>query len=250
MDIETLNKLIPAAMQKIIPKGAELRAFRALLVPDTQFLTNQWQTHFDVTNCGYEVFDNLQKFVEIDGFKVNLFWRKATKNCFFCDKEGHIKKDCEEWKLLKTNEGKQPTTVVPDTNNEPENNSDSNEYFTETQGGSADNVSDETETPDILATPKPKVKKPAYLNSGSGVPNEDPVNRSLLDELRTDDEDSDDANSSTSSPGHRLRSSLTEKEVQMRSDLKKDQIKAKTKKTTKKLLPRVNLRGPEKGNPS
>jgi hypothetical protein len=176
MDIEKLNKLIPAAMQKIIPKGVSLHSFCTLLVPDTQFLTNQWQTHLDVTNCGYEVFNNLQKFVEIDGFKVNLFWRKATKNYFFCDKEGHIKKDCKKWKLLKTDKEKQTTTVIPDTNNEPENNSDSNEYFTEIQRGSADDILDETETPDILVTPKLKAKKPTYLNSGSGIPNEDLVN--------------------------------------------------------------------------
>src|SRR6266487_1010394 len=165
MNIETLNKRIASAMYHFVPKGARLHSFYALVVPDTTFLTNQWQAHFDVTNCRYEVFDDLQKFVEIDGFKVNLYWRKATKNCFFCDKEGHIKKDCEEWKLLKTNKEKQATTVDPNillevnkgkqtitvdpiTISQSEDNSNSNEYFMETQGASADNLSDETETPD------------------------------------------------------------------------------------------------------
>ena len=193
MDTETLNKLITTTMHNMAPKGARLHSFCALMVPDTTFLTNQWQAHFNVTNCGYEAFDDLRKFVEIDGFKVNLFWRKATKNCFFCDKEGHIKKDCEEWKLLETNKGKQATTVVPETTNQSEVNSDSNEYFTETKEASADELSvsadelsDESETSDLqttpksrttkkdpLVTPKPKTIKlqlPAFFSSESGIP--------------------------------------------------------------------------------
>jgi hypothetical protein len=140
-------------------------------------------------------------------------------------------------------------TAIPDTTTQSEANSDSNEYFTETQGGSA---SDETETPDLMTTPKPKAKQQtsALLNSGSGISKEDPVNRSLLRELWTYDEDSDDANSSTSGPGHRLRPSLTEKEIQIRTDLKKDQIKPKTKTKKTKKLAKVNLKGLEKGNPS
>jgi hypothetical protein len=96
IDRELLNGFIITAIRNLVPKGTRLHSFRLLMMPDTEFLTNQWQVHYDVTNCGYEVFDNLQKFVEIDGFKINLFWKKATKNCFFCDKEDHIKKDCKE----------------------------------------------------------------------------------------------------------------------------------------------------------
>ena len=159
-------------MCHFVLKDVRLHSFRALVVPDTTFLTNQWQAYFDVTNCGYEVFDDLQKFVEIDGFKVNLFWKKATKNCFFCDKKGHIKKDCKKQKLLKTNKketttidsntplevnkGKQTMTVNLITTIQTEDNSDLNEYFTETQGASADDLLDETETPDLQTIPKSK----------------------------------------------------------------------------------------------
>ncbi len=55
-----------------------------------------------------------------------------------------------------------------------------------------------------------------------------------MKELQTDDEDSDDAGSSTSGPGHRSRPSLTELETKSRSDHKKDQIKAKTDKKLKR----------------
>jgi hypothetical protein len=240
MDVPDLRGLIIKAMTDIAPKGAILHAYRPLLVPDTDFLTNQWQVTYDVTDCGYEVFDNFQKFIEIDGYKVNLHWRKATKNCFFCDKEGHIKKDCEEWKLLKAQkkEEKQKAPVNQVTQPEPEPilESDSNEYFTETQG---DDVSDTASSPkgkDPLATPKAKTTKSqpsALLESGSGFPREDSASRNLLKELQTDDEDSDDAGSSTSGPGHRSRPSLTELETKSRSDRKKDQIKAKINKKTK-----------------
>jgi hypothetical protein len=100
MDVQDLNNLVFKMMTDVALKGAMVHAFRPLMVPDTDFLTNQWQVHYDVTDCGYEVFDNFQKFVKIDGYKVNLHWRKATKNCFFCDGEGHIKKDCEKKTLF------------------------------------------------------------------------------------------------------------------------------------------------------
>jgi hypothetical protein len=112
-------------------------------------------------------------------------------------------------------------------------------------------VSDETETLDLMTTPKPKAKQQtlALLNSGSGISKVDLVNRSFFRELRTDNEDSDDANSLTSGLGHRLRFSLTEKETQIRTDLKKDQIKPKMKTKKTKKLAKVNLRELEKGNP-
>jgi hypothetical protein len=240
MNISKLRNRIGLAMRDITPEGAIEHSIRPLVVPDTDFLTNQWQVHFDVTDCGYEVFDNVQKFVEIDGFKVNLHWRKATKNCFFCDKEGHIKKDCEEWKLLKAQkkEAELKTPVKPDTPTEPETilESDSNEYFTETQG---DDVSDNAPSPkgeDLLATPKARTTRnepSALLESGSGLAKGDPASRNLLRELQTDDEDSDNASSSTSGPSHRSRPSLTELETNLRSDRKKDQIKAKINKKQK-----------------
>jgi hypothetical protein len=68
-----LTALIGRAMDNITPEGATLHSIRPLVVPDTKFLTNQWQVHFDVTDCSYEAFDNIQKFVEIDSFKVFFF---------------------------------------------------------------------------------------------------------------------------------------------------------------------------------
>jgi hypothetical protein len=243
MEKTELTALIGRAIDNITPEGATLHLICPLVVPDTKFLTNQWQVHFDVTDCGYEAFDNIQKFVEIDGFKVNLHWRKATKNCFFCDKEGHIKKDCEEWKLLKAQkkETKQKTPAKPDTPTEPEAiaESDSNEYFTETQG---DDVSDNALSPkgeDHLATPKARTTRNdsfVLLESGSGVPKGDSASCNLLKKLQTDDEDSDGTGSSTSGPSHRSRPSLTELETKSRSDQKKDQIKAKINKKPKIIL--------------
>jgi len=238
MNANKLRGLIVNTMRDIAPEGAIVHALRPLVVPDTDFLTNQWQVYFDVTDCGYEIFDNLQKFVEINGYKVNLHWRKATKNCFFCDQEGHIKKDCEEWKLLKAQKKeekqKAPADQVTPPEPEPILESDSNEYFTETQG---DDVSDAAPSPkeDLLATPKAKTTKElsAFLESGSGFPKEDSARRNLLEELQTDDEGSDEASSPTSGPGHRSRPSLTELETKSRSDRKKDQIKAKINKKTK-----------------
>jgi hypothetical protein len=238
MNADKLRRLIFETMKEIAPEGAIMHAFRPLVVPDTDFLTNQWQVYYDVTDCGYEVFDNFQKFVEINGYKVNLHWRKATKNCFFCDKEGHIKKDCEEWKLLKAQKKeekpKAPVNQVTQPESEPIVESDSNEYFTETQG---DDVSDSASSPkvDLLATPKAKTttQLPAFLESGSGLPKEDSARRNLLEELQTDDESGDEASSATSGPGHRSKPSLTERETKSRSDRKKDQIKAKINKKPK-----------------
>ena len=176
MNADKLHGLIVKTMKNIAPEGAIMHALRPLVVPDTDFLTNQWQVYFDVTDCGYEIFDNLQKFVEINGYKVNLHWRKATKNCFFCNQEGHIKKDCEEWKLLKAQKKEekqkapadQAADQVTPPETEPVLESDSNGYFTEIQG----DVSDAAPSPkeDLLATPKAKTTKQlsAFLESGSG----------------------------------------------------------------------------------
>jgi hypothetical protein len=112
-------------------------------------------------------------------------------------------------------------------------------------------VLDETETPDLITIPKLKAKQQtsALLNSRNSIPKKDPVNQSFLRELWTNNEDSDDTNSSTSGSSHRLRPSLIEKETQMRTDLKKDQIKPKMKTKKTKKLAKVNFKEPEKGNP-
>ena len=94
-----------------------------------------------------------------------------------------------------------------------------------------------------------KLQPSAILSSGSGIPEENSVSWILFEELQTDDEDSDDAKSLASGPGHRLRPSLMEKETQARTDLKKNQVKANTKKPMKPPI-RVNLRRLEKGNTS
>ncbi len=73
MYANTLTTLITNAISNIVPSDAKFHSCRPLIVPDTEFLTNQWQAHYDVTECGYEIFDNFQKFIEIDGFKVNLY---------------------------------------------------------------------------------------------------------------------------------------------------------------------------------
>src|SRR5947209_3081933 len=239
MTLDVLRNLVGHTMIDFAPAGVKLFSFCPLIVLNTEFLTNQWQAHYNVTDCGYEIFNNLQKFVEIDGFKVNLHWRNTTKNCFFCDKKGHIKKDCEEWKLLKEqknkNKNKQPVVdpIVPEQSDVIE--SDSNEYFTETQGVTDSENSPVSEKLDPLATPKTKTttkELPAFLSSGSGLP-KDSASRNLLRELQTDDEDSDGVSSAITGPGHRSKSSLTEQETISRSDRKKDQIKAKINKKSK-----------------
>jgi hypothetical protein len=54
MDVPDLYGLITKTMTNIALKGAILHAYRPLLVPDTDFLTNQWQVTYDVTDCGYK----------------------------------------------------------------------------------------------------------------------------------------------------------------------------------------------------
>src|SRR5947209_8161750 len=92
MILDVLTNLVGHTMTEFAPAGAKLFSFRPLIVPDTEFLTNQWQVHYDVTDCGYEIFNNLQKFVEIDGFKVNLHWRNTTRIASFATKKGISRK--------------------------------------------------------------------------------------------------------------------------------------------------------------
>jgi hypothetical protein len=128
---------------------------------------------------------------------------------------------------------KAPINQVTPPESEPVLESDSNKYFTETQG---DDVSDTASSPkgeDLLATPKVKTTQnqpTAFLESGSGLLEEDSARCNLLEELQTDNEDSDKAGSSASGLGHRSRPSLTEAETQARSDRKKTRLKPKSPK--------------------
>ena len=77
-------------------------AIKPLYFAGTNILTDQWQVTVDITDKEH-ILSKIPRFIEIFDCKVTLSWKDAPIVCFFCEKEGHFRKDCEERKKAKEN---------------------------------------------------------------------------------------------------------------------------------------------------
>ena len=72
-------------------------SIKPLFFEGTTVCSDQWLVTFEITEDP-DLATRLPRSIHIDEHKVTIDWKEAPKVCFYCEKEGHIKKDCEELK--------------------------------------------------------------------------------------------------------------------------------------------------------
>jgi hypothetical protein len=91
------NKLdISDALQKAFEYVGKIASIKPLLIDGTPYATDQWIIIFETTNDP-EIENNIPRFTYVMDNKVTTEWRSAPKVCYFCEKTGHIKKECPQF---------------------------------------------------------------------------------------------------------------------------------------------------------
>jgi|GEM_PF-6935314 len=75
----------------------KISSIKPLVFEGTSILSNQWVVIFDITDDP-DINKRIPRFITIMDQKVTTEWREAPKLCFFCDAEGHIKRECQQYK--------------------------------------------------------------------------------------------------------------------------------------------------------
>ncbi|RIB24650.1 hypothetical protein C2G38_2168076 [Gigaspora rosea] len=90
---ESITKEIKDTFEHV----GKISSIKPLVFEGTSILSNQWVVIFDITNDP-DITKRLPRFITIMDQKVTTEWREAPKLCFFCDAEGHIKRECQQYK--------------------------------------------------------------------------------------------------------------------------------------------------------
>ena len=91
------NKLdISDALQRAFEDVGKIASIKPLLIDGTPYATDQWIIVFETTNDP-ELENNIPWFTYVMDNKVTTEWRTASKLCYFCEKTGHIKKECPQF---------------------------------------------------------------------------------------------------------------------------------------------------------
>ncbi|CAG8525247.1 26764_t:CDS:2, partial [Dentiscutata erythropus] len=99
-------------------KESSMKKDQPLLYESTPIQSDQWVVIFDITNDANLTL-RIPRYINIMDQKVTTEWKEAPKLCYFCDGEGHLKRDCEQLKeanklnqhYKKYKETKKQTTV-------------------------------------------------------------------------------------------------------------------------------------------
>jgi hypothetical protein len=75
----------------------KIASIKPLLIEGTPYLTDQWIITFETTDDS-DLEERIPRFYILLDNKITTEWRAAPKLCYFCDKEGHIKKECPQYK--------------------------------------------------------------------------------------------------------------------------------------------------------
>src|SRR5690242_13240580 len=90
---EHISEKIKEAFQDI----GTISSIKPLVYKGTSVLSDQWVVIFETTEDP-DLPSRISRFTDIWDHKVITDWKEAPKLCFFCDKAGHVKKECPEYK--------------------------------------------------------------------------------------------------------------------------------------------------------
>jgi hypothetical protein len=90
---ETISDEIKKAFGNI----GKVVSIKPLLIEGTPYLTDQWIVTFETTEDP-DLEEKIPRFYIFMDNKITTEWRSAPKLCYFCDGEGHIKKECHQYK--------------------------------------------------------------------------------------------------------------------------------------------------------
>jgi hypothetical protein len=91
------KNLISEAIKDAFDGVGKIASIKPLLIEGTPYLTDQWIIIFDTTNDS-DLENRIPRFYILQENKITTEWKSAPKVCFFCDKEGHIKRECDQYK--------------------------------------------------------------------------------------------------------------------------------------------------------
>ncbi|RIB16455.1 hypothetical protein C2G38_2038568 [Gigaspora rosea] len=90
-DKEVITKEIKGVFENV----GDIKAIKPLLYKGTPIQSDQWVVIFDITEDS-DLTQQIPRYINIMDQKVVIEWKEAPKLCFFCDGEGHIKRDCRQ----------------------------------------------------------------------------------------------------------------------------------------------------------
>ena len=91
------NRLdISDALLSAFEDVGKIASIKPLLIDGTPYATDQWIIVFETTHDP-ELENNIPRFTYVLDNKVTTEWRSASKVCYFCEGEGHIKRECSQF---------------------------------------------------------------------------------------------------------------------------------------------------------
>src|SRR5690242_8119400 len=91
------TKLISNHIVKAFHDMGQIASVKPLFYEGTTVCSDQWLITFETTDDP-EIASRIPRTTHISNHKVTTEWKEAPKICFYCEKEGHFKKDCKELK--------------------------------------------------------------------------------------------------------------------------------------------------------
>src|SRR6185436_9961892 len=92
-DTKFISNQIIEAFQDV----GQIALVKPLLFEETNFCSDLWLITFETTEDP-DITKRIRTNIHIGSHKVFTEWKEAPKICYYCDKEGHIKRDCNELK--------------------------------------------------------------------------------------------------------------------------------------------------------
>ncbi|CAG8677331.1 4790_t:CDS:1, partial [Paraglomus brasilianum] len=120
--------------RKISPTSClTLATIKPLMIEGTPYLIDQWVVIFETTDDP-DLEKHLPRFNHIWENKVSTEWKSAPKVCYLCDQEGHIKKDCIQFReFIESRQNAHMNKDLGNVNNSPVKEMDTELLITPSQ---------------------------------------------------------------------------------------------------------------------